>query len=459
MRWFAVIVFVSLVTSSAVLAKPKAGVTPVSGVGGDKVGTVLVEALEDSTTVVGPREVEKAMDKLGLSGELDAKDVKKLQKKLGTTVVVQGKVAKAGKKHTLTLGVFVRGKKPTELTLQYKSASSVKFREDVKELVQQIAMADAKDEDDDDDKPKRKPSDDDDDKPKRKPKDDDDKPKIKPKADDDDKPKRVARDDDDDARKRRRKRGGGDDDESSVRAAPNPLMRAALRVDAGGSFGVRRLTYDTTTTGGPPPVGTGAGGARIEGELYPFALGDPKSALAGLGVTGEYDKTVGLTIRAPGTTTDVSIDQGHYALGARYRIGVGEGSSVALGVAYARRHYIADRTMAQLDLPDVDYTAVAPGIGFRAPATPSIGVFANADVLLMLSTGQIQERTSYGPADVFGVAADAGVDVALSKSLALRFAAEYSQINFTFKKPAGNRGVTGATDRSIGLAATLAVLY
>ncbi|MGN6107528.1 MAG: hypothetical protein ACTHU0_20630, partial [Kofleriaceae bacterium] len=98
----------------------------------------------------------------------------------------------------------------------------------------------------------------------------------------------------------------------------------------------------------------------------------------------------------------------------------------------------------------------------RIPATPKVVVFAGAEVLLISSTGPIEQGTSYGRATVFGFEGNAGVDIALSPRFALRFAGELSQINFNFTGTgtmASARGVTAATDRSFGMAATLGVTY
>jgi hypothetical protein len=89
--------------------------------------------------------------------------------------------------------------------------------------------------------------------------------------------------------------------------------------------------------------------------------------------------------------------------------------------------------------------------------------------LLITRTGPIQNGTSYGRAKVYGVEAMAALDVVLGTRFALRFSGEFVQIGYTFdgvgalsngldgdpSKP----DVGGLTDRSIGGAATLAVMY
>jgi hypothetical protein len=212
-------------------------------------------------------------------------------------------------------------------------------------------------------------------------------------------------------------------------------------------------------------VGTGAGAGRIEGELYPFAFSNRGSKAAGLGIVGDYDKTFGLSIAVPKTTVATPINQAHYSIGARYQLAIGS-SAIGLGVRYARRHYIADRSALMppqvLDAPDVDYSAVAPGLTAQVRLAPKVALFAAIDAMLVLSTGAIQKSENYGAANVFGIDGGAGLDISLGKQLGLRFAAEYTQINLKFSgngTMAGARGVTAATDRSFGMAITLAAMY
>ena len=190
------------------------------------------------------------------------------------------------------------------------------------------------------------------------------------------------------------------------------------------------------------------------------------------GLAGAYDKTFGLSIKIPNQPVQAPIDQAHYAVGARYRFGVGEASAIAIGVDYMRRHYIADRSglmAAVLDAPDVDYTAIVPGIAARVPVSSAITIFGDLDGMLLLDTGPIQKTTSYGPSTVYGLDVVGGVDLALAKQIGLRIALEYSQINFSFNgkgmmaslrdNDATTQDVMGATDRSIGVAATLGLFY
>ena len=446
---------IALVLPSWALARPTVAVAPLAGDRGNKVGNALATALAEDATVVRPKEVRKAMARLKLSGEVEGKPLKKLRGQLEVDVVVQGTLDKDGKKQRLELSVTVKNKKPIRVVLRFKTTDELD--DEVRgKLRKRIAAADDTEErpsfrkDQDEDKDKNKPrrtakaraSDRDDDE------DDDARTAVRKKA----KKRKVRRDDDDD-----------DDDEPAPR---HPVTQAAVHLHAGAAFSRRTLTYDSTAAMAPPSVGTAAGSGRIDGEVYPFAFDTLKGPIAGLGFAGEYAKTVGLSIDVPRTPADAPIDQASYAIGLRYRIPVST-SAIAFGLSYARRHYIADRSAlpspTALDMPDVDYAAIAPGVSSRIAATPTIGVFASVEALLMLSTGQIQQSTSYGPADVIAFEVEGGVEIALAPRYGLRLVAELNQVGFTFKASPGTmaatRNVQAVTDRTLGLAATLMVRY
>ena len=453
---------------------------PLTGDPGNQVAEAVADALAGKDfVVVGPKEVGHEMKKLGLSDELDPRDTRKLTVKLDVVALVDGKVAKAGKKRSLHLEVHRRGKPESGFTIEFKSTASDSFRHGVHEEVVKKLDGAAEDTADDDD-PARRPAA----RPADRSEDDDDAARRprKPAADDDaarprragDEPaperkKRVASTDDDDEPAVRKRKGRKLADEG---AAPQVFAR----VSAGGLVAQRRLTWDVRTgltqAQIPPRVITTAGAARVDGELYPFGLANPNSALAGLGISAAYDKTFGLSIKIPNQPVQAPIDQARYAVGARYRFGVGEASSIALGVDYMRRHYIADRSglmTAVLDAPDVDYTAIVPGIAARVPVSPAITIFGDLDGMLILETGAIQKTASYGPATVYGLDVVGGVDIALARQIGLRIALEYSQINFSFNgkgtmtnqrdNDPTTQDVMGAADRSIGVAATLGLMY
>jgi hypothetical protein len=492
---------VVLLVAAPAIARPRVAVAPLDGDDDQKVSAIVADAAGEHAKVTGPGRVAKALDKLSISS-LNSKGLKKLRSNLEVDVVIHGAVSN---KH-LELTLSGKGKQKATLELDYKSTKALR-----KELAAKLGKklddvsGDAADDDDDDDDRKaeearkakeeeerkkredeereaarKKREDDEREAARKKREDDDDRRRKKKHGDDDDDrhgKKRVASDDDDDRsvrkrsddddeRPRKRKHHRGDDDDDLDEPPRNPITQAALWLDAGGAFARRTLTYDATGTMQPPGVGTAAAAASIEGELYPGAFKSLRGGGAAIGFFGDYSYTFGLGIAVPGANTTAPIQDGHYSVGARYRVVFGS-SSIAFGAAYWRRWYIADRkglTMpTQLDMPDVDYTAVAPGVVARFAAAPKVGVVLEADVPLMLDAGPIAKSAGYGAADIIAFDVLAGLQIALAPHAALLLRGDFSQQGFSFAgKPgsmAATRGVTAATDRSMGLTATIGILY
>jgi hypothetical protein len=503
-RWWLPLVLLVAIPALAV-AKPKVAVAPLDGDPDGKVSEAVAEAAAEHAKVTGPERVERAM-KNAAADKLDSKTVKRLRVKLEVDVVIYGRVERDGSRKRLELTLSGKSKQKPRIELDFKSAKALR-KELAAKLGRRIDEASEGEEDDDDSGPFKKRDDDerakrdeddrrkkddedrrkkdederrrkddearrrkDDDDRRRKrdeeeraSKRDDDRRRKRRDEDDDDRRRRIADDEDEDEddlpRTRKRKRRGDDRPRHAV-------TQAALWLDAGGAFARRTLTYVGTGAMQPPRVGTVAPAGRVEAELYPAAFSTLKGAAASLGIAGTFSRTFGLGIDVPGTTVTAPIKNGHYSVGARYRFTFGS-SSLALGASYWRRHYIADRSglmmPEQLDMPDVDYTAIAPAVVTRVALRPTLAAFASVEVPLMLDSGPIQANTSYGPSTIIAFDIRAGAQIALGSHYALQIAAELDQVGIQFTGRMGTqsalRGVTSATDRSIGLAATLGVMY
>ena len=258
------------------------------------------------------------------------------------------------------------------------------------------------------------------------------------------------------------------DREPAHSAAPvRPVTQPALWLDAGPAEAHRSLSYGMTAQGGtgpaPAPLGSDAFTGVIEGEVYPWAFGHPRSLAAGLGIAASFGEAVSLSVAIRGTSTSVPIDEGQVTLGVRYRFVFGA-SSVALGASYWARHDVADRSGLQpgtsFDAPDVDYAAIAPGVVARLGITPNVGVVLGVDVPLMLSSGPITtQQGGFGLASISAIAGRAGVDVALAPHYALRFAVSADTVQLAFHPDgaAAMRGVASATDTMLGATAMFVV--
>jgi hypothetical protein len=475
-RWLLALVAIAI--PAIAVARPRVAVAPLDGDSENRIADIVAEAADDHARVVRPEKVSRAMDTLSVDA-FTGKTLKRLRINLEVDVVIHGRIEKAGGKRRLSLTISGKGKHEAKLAVAFKSTKTLR-KTLSPQLRKKLEQALGGEEDPaDDDPPPRKHDDDrgrkhdrddarkhDDDDRRRKHDDDD----RRRKHDDDDRHRRVA---DDDTRARKHHDADDDDDDDRGgrhrhrhhKQARNALTQAAVWFDGGAEVARRTLTWDGDGTTMPPRVGTAGAAGRIDAELYPGAFSSLEGA-GGLGIYGEVSHTVGLGIDVPGTTASTPIKDGHYAVGARYRFAFGS-ASAAFGASYWRRYYIAERgglaAGQMLDMPDVDYTAVAPGALVRFAATPTVGGFLAVDVPLILQSGDIQSSTSYGRGTVIAFDVRGGAQIVLGPHYALALAAEFDQIGISFEaaqnSQAQTRGVSAATDRSIGVTATVGIFY
>jgi hypothetical protein len=218
-------------------------------------------------------------------------------------------------------------------------------------------------------------------------------------------------------------------------------------------------------------------GVRVEGDLYPLGLSNPNSLLSALGIAFKLDRTAKMTLNTTAEPdVDIPAEQYQYAVGARIRI-VGRSPSspsVTLGLDLGRSRFRADRddlmNKASLDLPDSYYKFVAPGLAFRIPIGGLLAFVARGEGWVVSDAGQIVRKSSYGRAKVLGFDTEAGLDVVVTKQIAVRLTGGFTQIGYQFTGNGGElansrdgnantRDVGGAADRAINAAVTLGVMY
>lgn len=457
-RW--VLFFVIVVWVGIASAKPRVAVTPIEGDDSGDMRDAVADALDGGDLdIISTGKVTKAFDKLGYEGELSEKQAKKVAKELEADAVVHGKLGKSGKNKTLKFTLFIGGKKERGFKVTFNNEKSSKFKSKLRDKLTEKLEGKTSDEE----TAKKDEGEDEG--------EGDEGTKKKKKK------KKLARDGDEDAE------GAGDDAEieaAVARVSPHSANRVAVRVDLGASFQNRSLTFTQRANfpEGPKPYSNSyVPGARIEGEIYPLAFSNPKSFIGGLGLAGEYDRTIALTLH---TTAEPNIPvptkQYRWSVGARIRIPFGKSAtspSATLGVDYGKRGFSPDRGQlamsSSLDVPNTTYTTLAPVLAFRVPFIPQLAFAASAKAHLIQDAGPIQKLDQYGRARVFGVTAQAGFDIVLGNRFAIRLVGEFAQFGFSF---VGNgfrttsldgepdsKDIGGALDRSIGGAATLAVLY
>jgi hypothetical protein len=514
----ALVIAVALLLPATVFARPRVAIVPIDGDASGALQDIIVELLEDEFSIISPRQVTRALDKLELDLEMSAKQLKKLAKELDAESIIRGDLTAKGQRKLLHLRLFQKGKKILGFKVEFVSAKSPKFREALRDkLVERLGGAAKKKvkrvepaEEPDDELPvarttkakgkgKKPPPDEAEDEPvaKAKPK----KGKSKPKAADDDedsvgaatgddeedpnagagKGKRVAArkddddDDDDDDVAISVRAGGGSGGAAGARTA----SRAAVRVNFGPSLSSRSLTFTSRQfEDAPKPYSNSpVPGARVSGEIYPLAFGNPYSVLSGLGIGGEFDQTMGLNLQStvqPGTKFPVA--QSHWSVGARFRLLIGKkptSPSVTLGGGYMTRTFKVDRSQLVngniIDLPDVGYAGYNAGLEVRVPIMGSVALLAGGRGIFVTTTGQIQTAAQYGQAKVTGGEGHVGVDIAIGSRMAVRLVGELTQLGFNFTgngQMANNRDgdpmtidVGGAADRYVGGTLTFGVMY
>src|ERR1044071_5387877 len=118
-----------LVLSNTASAKPNVALTQIEGDATGDVRDAVAEAIEGKElALIGSREVNRAVDKLGDLADLTEKDFKKLANELEADAIVAGKLDKVGTAKTLRFRLFVHKKMAKGFTVSFKDPKSEKFR-------------------------------------------------------------------------------------------------------------------------------------------------------------------------------------------------------------------------------------------------------------------------------------------------------------------------------------------
>jgi hypothetical protein len=429
------IAVVVVCASSAALARPRVALAAFDGDTKDHARHAVADVLDSDLAIVGSRETRRP---------LSVKQMTKLSADLDVDAVVHGKLASEGDSKVLRFSLFVHGKKSDGFDVEYTSLKSSKFKRAVHDrLLEKLGVTNS-----DDEQPAVAEA-----------------PKHEAK-------KRTAHVDEEEPLQTRR--------DVAVRApaSPHGADRVAVRLDVGGSMTSRSLTFASHGLDQPPPPYSNgqAPGGRVAGEVYPLAFGNPRALIAGLGVAGEYDKTIGLTVENAALPGDrFAVDQHRWAIGARFRVGFGGSPSPTVTVAldYGHQAFKLDRHLlapgVSVDMPDTEYVGFEPGLDARVPVDRTFALVAGARAILLRSAGQIQDPEQYGGAHITGGRAMIGVDITVTSHIAVRLAGEAAELQMKFygtgQQTVNRDGdpttqdVTDATDKYLGGSATLAVYY
>src|SRR5690349_3815059 len=110
-RALAVAIGLALLVPGIAGAKPRIAIVAFEGDKQNSVQDVVASALEDEASIVGPRQVTKAVDKLGLDIDMTSKQLKKLAKELEADIIIRGELSKKGKHKLLHVRLFLNGKR------------------------------------------------------------------------------------------------------------------------------------------------------------------------------------------------------------------------------------------------------------------------------------------------------------------------------------------------------------
>ena len=486
MRRLASLVAFATILGTAPIAA--AGVVVVMSVGGDDSGELermLDDAVADKHELRNSEDFNRVARKEGL-GSSDARDIGDVARALSADVVIDASLRRDDGEYVLRVKLRDRrGKVAKTMFVRMKAPrlGPAGKREVARELHDALdRMLRGGDDDrgdrDDRDDPDRSDRDD----PDRDDRDDRDRDDRDDRDRDDDDDRVSRRDDDDDPDLDDRDRD--DDDDRGFRRRRRPaereIRRPAIVFEAGAMALNRTLSFSSQAdlTSAPKGYkGSFVPAGRIAVELYPMAFGSPRSVAGGLGVYAVYERAFLLTTRSD-QTPDVKLgtEQSHLEVGARFRYAFGNAPnlpSITLGVGYNRRAFVVDRAaLAErppLDLPDVDYRTIEPGLALRLPlGTDRLAFTVAGQGMLVQTTGPIQSVQEYGAAEVTGVAGSAIIDAAITPRVLLRLRADFTQYGFDFLgrgEMSNNRDndpdqdVGGALDRWLGAAANLAVSY
>jgi hypothetical protein len=291
-------------------------------------------------------------------------------------------------------------------------------------------------------------------------------------AEDEDEPKRAAM------------RDAGDDDADDAsnpdlglaKSADRPSASTGIRttpllVNAGVSFIGRNLSFKSSAPADQQPQGykgTTVPGVYATGELYPATFAGVKGVLANVGVGFVADRVIKLNSSVSDGmdgTALLATKQSRYGANLRYRHNFGNGPrgvSVWGAVGYNRMTFSMDKAAAPenviVDVPNVAYSYVDPGLGVRVPIAGPLSAAVEGKFLAILGTGEIQGPEQYGAAKVTGFDADAALEYAVGDHFLARAGARLIQIGYSFtgngtlsdRDANGSADVGGASDRYLG---------
>jgi hypothetical protein len=212
-------------------------------------------------------------------------------------------------------------------------------------------------------------------------------------------------------------------------------------------------------------------------ELYPVALvkRDGRSWVRDIGISLFVDKVLLIKSKLQGVDGDaLPTAQTRYGAGLVYRWNFGStptSPTLEIGARYNKLSFSIDESAAdnpeQIEIPDVSYTYIDPGLGFRMPFGDRFTAVAEGRYMFVLDAGQIENADRYGDGSTIAFDVDVAGEVKLTSNLLARVGGRFTQVGLSFDgngdltdpSDDGTQDVTSATDRYYGFYATAGVLF
>jgi hypothetical protein len=263
-----------------------------------------------------------------------------------------------------------------------------------------------------------------------------------------------------------------DGGEARPRSGVTSARHTPVLLYAGASFIGRTLSFKHAGEAEDAPQGykgSPVPGFLLTGAVYPMAFGGKRGATANIGIGFVAERAIGLKSAiddGAGGMQQLATRQSRYGANLRYRYNFGdgpEGLSLEASVGFNKLAFVIDKGAAPMnvtvDVPNVSYTYIDPGLGARIPIFGKLSGLLEAKFLAVLDTGEIQKPAQYGAATVTGFDIDGGLEYRIGQHFLARGGVRYLMMGYKFKTGTGtltdrnNDGaddVGGASDRYLG---------
>lgn len=253
----------------------------------------------------------------------------------------------------------------------------------------------------------------------------------------------------------------------------------AVDVAAGLSFVGRNLSFALNKQVADVPQGYKGAlvpALFLDAELYPMALSARgRGPMQNLGVTLEVERVIKINSTVQGME-DVNLPttQQRFGIGALYRWNIGTSPTsptIKVGVGFNKAAFEIDKAAApagvDIDIPNVSYTFLSPGVELRFPINPKLAALADARYLFVTALGEMQEAAQYGAASITAFDVDVGAEYKLTSAISARAGFQLSRFAMTFdgsgaltdRDGDSAQDVTSAADRYLGLYAVAGYLF